>query len=117
MRSINSVTSLLGVLAAAAVLAMSAPAYAAADAAAAESLARNEGCVKCHAVDKKKMGASYRDVAARYKGTPDGEANLIKRITTGQSTKFPDGHEEAHAIIVTKDSAQIKNLVSWILSR
>lgn len=117
MRTTTGVTRLFGVLAATAVLSMSTPVAAAADAAAAEALARKEGCVKCHAVDKKKMGASYRDLAARHKGKPDAEANLIKRITTGQPTKFPDGHEEAHAIIATKDANQIKNLVSWILSQ
>lgn len=117
MRSNSRITSLFEILIATAVLSLSAPVYAAADAAGAEALARKEGCSKCHAVDKKKTGASYKEVAAKYKGKSDAEADLIKRITTGQQTKFPDGHEEAHAIIATKDTNQIKNLVSWILSQ
>ena len=37
-------------------------------------------------------------------------------ITTGEKAKFPDGHEEDHKIIKTKDMNEIKNLVNWILS-
>jgi cytochrome c len=117
MRSKTRVTSMFEILVATAVLSMSAPAYAATDAAGAEALARKEGCVKCHAVDKKKMGPSYREIAAKYKGKSDGEASLIKRVTTGEQSKFPDGHQEAHAIIATKDTNQIKNLVDWILAQ
>jgi cytochrome c len=88
----------------------------AADAAAAETLARQNGCLKCHAVDKAKDGPSYKEVAAKYKGKPDAEARLIKHITTAEKAKFPDGHEEDHQVIKTKDMNQIKNLVGWILS-
>ena len=38
-------------------------------------------------------------------------------ITTGEKAKFEDGHEEDHAIVKSKDPAQIKNLVEWILAQ
>jgi cytochrome c len=95
---------------------LSAPAYAAIDAAAAESLARQNGCLKCHGVDKKKDGPSYREVAARYKGKAGAEERLITHITTGEKAKFPDGHEEDHKIIKTKDKNEIRNMIQWILS-
>jgi cytochrome c len=86
------------------------------DAAAAQTLAKQSGCLKCHAVEKKKDGPAYRDVAAKYKGNPDAEKKLIYHITSGEKVKFEDGHEEEHKIVKTKDEAQIKNLVDWILS-
>jgi cytochrome c len=94
----------------------SAPAWAQVDAAAAESLARQNGCLKCHGIDKKKDGPAYREVAAKYKGKADAESRLVHHITSGEKAKFPDGHEEDHKIIKTKDMKEIKNLVQWILS-
>jgi cytochrome c len=86
------------------------------DADAAQALARQSGCFKCHSIDKQKDGPAYRDVAAKYKGVADAEAKLIHHITSGERVKFPDGHEEDHKIVKSKDPAEIKNLVDWILS-
>lgn len=83
---------------------------------AARVLARQNNCFKCHAVAKKKEGPAFQEIAAKYKGKPGAQARLITHITTGEKAKFPDGHEEDHAIIKTKDQAQIKNLLDWILS-
>jgi cytochrome c len=88
----------------------------AADADAAQALARQSNCFKCHAIDKEKDGPAWRDVAAKYKGKAEGEARLITHITSGEKAKFEDGHEEEHAIVKSKDKDQIKNLVDWILS-
>jgi cytochrome c len=90
---------------------------AAADADAAQRLARQSNCFKCHAVDKKKEGPAYHDVAAKYKGKPEAKARLVEHITSGEKVKFDDGHEEEHAIVKTKDKAQIDNLVDWILAQ
>lgn len=87
------------------------------DAAAAQQLARQSNCFKCHAVDKKKEGPAYKDVAAKYKGKPEAHARLVQHITSGERVKFDDGHEEDHAIVKTKDKGQIDNLVDWILSQ
>jgi len=88
----------------------------AADEEAARGLARQSNCFKCHAVDKKKEAMPWREVAAKYKGKADAEAKLIHHITSGEKVKFEDGHEEEHKIVASKDPAQIKNLVDWILS-
>jgi cytochrome c len=82
----------------------------------AQMLARQSGCFKCHAVDKKKDAPAYRDVAAKYMGSKDAEAKLTQHITSGERVKFEDGHEEDHKIVKSKDPAEIKNLVDWILS-
>jgi cytochrome c len=91
-------------------------AHAAIDEDAAKSLAKKNDCFKCHAVDKTKKGPSYKKVALKYKGKTEGEAAIIKNITTGPKVKLEDGTEENHKIIDTKDQSEIKNLVGWILS-
>jgi cytochrome c len=87
------------------------------DDAAAEATARQNNCFKCHAVEKKKDGPAYKEVAAKYKGKADAEARLTTHLTTGEKAKFPDGHEEEHKIVKVKDPAELKNLIGWILSR
>jgi len=100
-------------VAAGAIGALLAPTAQAVDADAALRLARQSNCLKCHAVDKKKEGPSYQEVAAKFKGKPEAHARLVEHITSGEKVKFPDGHEEDHAIVKTKDKAQIDNLVDW----
>jgi cytochrome c len=98
-------------------LVLSSPSLAAGiDADAAKALAKKNDCLKCHAIDKTKKGPSYKKIAAKYKGKPDGEEKLIKNITTGPRVKLEDGTEEDHKIIKTKDEKELKNLVNWILS-
>ena len=97
-----------------------APATYAVDVDAARALAKQNSCLKCHAIDKEKDGPSYHSVAEKFKGNPNAEEKLIVHITSGEKAKFPDGHEEEHKIEKTsppKDMAQIKNLVQWILSQ
>jgi cytochrome c len=89
------------------------------DVEAAKALARQNNCLKCHAVEKEKDGPAYHAVAEKFKGKPNAEARLIEHITSGEKAKFADGHEEEHKIVKTsppKDMEQIKNLVQWILS-
>lgn len=103
-------------LCAAVSIGMSGTAAGAVDAAAAQALAKQSNCFKCHAIDKKKEAPSYKDVAAKWKGKPDAEAKLIKHVTTSPKVKFEDGHEEDHPVVKSKDNDAIKNLVDWILS-
>lgn len=107
--------SALGLATAAFALSMSGNAYAV-DAAAAQALARQNNCFKCHAVDKNKEATSWHELASKLKSDKNAQATLIKHLTTGPKVKFLDGHEEEHPIIKTKDQDQIKNLVDWILS-
>jgi cytochrome c len=109
------VTPLLA--AAAAVFAFSLPASAAVDADAANKLVKDSGCTKCHSVDKDKKGPSFKKTAAKYKGKADAEAKLTDMVTKSPKVKFDDGSEEEHAVVKTKDAAQVKNLVQWILAQ
>ncbi len=77
------------------------------DAEAAQALARQNNCFKCHAVDKKKVGPAWKDVAAKMKDDKDAEAKLVKHLTTGPND---------HPIVKAKSPDDTKNLVQWILS-
>ena len=86
------------------------------DADAAQALAKKSNCFKCHAVDKKKDGPSFKETAAKYKGKADAEDKLVKHVTTGPKIKI-DGKEEEHEIVKSKNDGEIRNLVRFILSR
>lgn len=86
------------------------------DDAAAESLARKSGCFKCHAIDKKKDGPPYKEIAGKWKGKADAEQKLTTHVTTSPKVKI-DGKEEDHEQLKSKDPGDIKNVVQWILSR
>ena len=118
MKHKTNANIILSMLAVSAGLTLSTSAFSAVDDDAALSLARQNGCIKCHAVDKRKDGPAYRDVAAKYKGKDHAASvkRLIEHITSGEKAKFADGHEEEHKIIKTTDVAQQTNLVEWILS-
>ncbi|HEX6632472.1 MAG TPA: c-type cytochrome [Usitatibacter sp.] len=88
----------------------------AADDAAAESLMKKSGCFKCHSVDKKKDGPPFHETATKLKGKADAEQELYKHLTTHPMVKI-EGKEEKHASLKTTDDAQIKNVISWILSK
>jgi len=98
-------------------LALIGSASAAVDEDAAKATAKRNDCFKCHAVDKTKKGPSYHKIAEKFKGKADAEEKIIKNITTAPKVKLEDGTEEEHKIIDTKDKAEIKNLIDWILSR
>lgn len=70
-----------------------------------EDLAKSAGCTGCHAVDTKKVGPSFKDVAAKYKGNAGAEAKLVSEISEGK------GHPKTKAS--ADDAAK---LVKWILS-
>lgn len=83
---------------------------------AAQALAKKDKCTKCHSVDKKKDGPSFKETAAKYKGKADAEAKLLTHLTTSPKVKV-DGKEEEHANVKSAGDAELKNLIAYILSR
>jgi cytochrome c len=83
---------------------------------AAQALAKKDKCTKCHSVDKKKEGPSFKETAAKYKDKADAEAKLYTHLTTSPKVKV-DGKEEEHTNIKSASDAEIKNLIAYILSR
>ncbi|HEY5863774.1 MAG TPA: c-type cytochrome [Casimicrobiaceae bacterium] len=88
-------------------------AQAALDNAAAEALMKKDGCAVCHSVDKKIVGPSYQEVAAKYKGDAGAAAKLIKKVKDGGSGVWGPVPMPPNA---TTSDADIKNLVDWILT-
>ena len=97
-------------LAVAAAVAMMASAPAFAD----QALAQAKGCMACHAVDKKVVGPSYKDVAKKYAGNKAAEATLAEKVIKGGGGVWGPVPMPPNAA-VTPDEA--KKLVAWVLSQ
>jgi cytochrome c len=109
-------SALIGAVIALAMGSTGAMAADAVDADAAQALLKKSDCGKCHAVDKKKDGPSFKETATKLKGKADAEDEVYKHLTTAPKVKI-DGKEEEHKKVKSTDDAEIKNLVRWILSR
>jgi len=83
---------------------------------AAKSIAKQNNCFRCHGVDKDKEGPAWNKISAKFKADPKAQEKLLHHLSSGEVAKFPDGHEEPHAILKSEDAKQTQNLVDWILS-
>jgi cytochrome c len=88
-------------------------AHAALDNAAAEAMMKKVGCAACHAIDKKLVGPSYVDVAAKYKGDKDAVAKLTKKVKEGGSGVWGPIPMPPNP---ATPAADITELVTWILT-
>lgn len=77
-------------------------------------LATAKNCMACHAVDKKLVGPSYKDVAAKYAGQKDAVEKLAVKVMKGGSGVWGPVPMPANAQ-VNPDEA--KKLVTWILGQ
>ena len=100
-------TAVLGSLTAIAGLQLATPA------AAQEELAKKHNCLVCHQVDKKVVGPSYKDVAAKYANDKTAEAKLFDKVKKGGVGVWGQVPMPPNA---TVPDADIKALVKWILS-
>jgi cytochrome c len=100
-------TAVLGSLTAVAALQLATPA------AAQEELAKKYNCLVCHQVDKKVVGPSYKDVAAKYANDKTAEAKLFEKVKKGGVGVWGQIPMPPNA---TVPDADIKALVKWILS-
>lgn len=116
MKNRSAVAAALGLRAAFAAVSFPVTAFAV-DEVAAKALAKKNDCTKCHALDKDKKATSYKKIAAKYKGKPDGEEKVIKNMTVASKVKLTDGTEEEHRVIDTKDPKALKNIAQWILAQ
>jgi cytochrome c len=89
------------------VLMVSAPAFAS------KEIAGKNACMGCHAADKKIVGPSYQDIAAKYKGQADAIDKLAKKVKAGGSGVWGPIPMPAHPQVKEED---IKTIVHWVLS-
>jgi cytochrome c len=85
-----------------------APAFAQAD------LAQKKNCMACHAIDKKLVGPSYKDVAAKYAGQKDAVDKLAQKVVKGGSGTWGAVPMPANPQVT---EAEAKQLVGWILTQ
>ncbi len=79
---------------------------------ASEELAKKHGCLACHAIDKKVIGPSYKEVAAKYKGEKGAEAKLIGKVKDGGQGAWGQIPMPPNSSV---PDADIKTLVKWVL--
>lgn len=79
----------------------------------AQALAQKNGCMACHGVGNKIVGPAFKDVAAKYQGNKEAEAQLIKKVKNGGSGVWGSIPMPPHPEMNNKD---IKTLIRWILT-
>ena len=77
-------------------------------------LATAKNCMACHAVDKKLVGPSYKEVAAKYTGQANAVAKLEAKVLKGGSGVWGPVPMPANAQVTP---AEAKQLVAWILAQ
>jgi cytochrome c len=93
-------------LIAAVIAVVSIPAVASAD------LAKSKNCLACHAVDRKLVGPSFRDIANRY--TAKDSAQLINSIQKGGAGRWGPIPMPASPQVSAAEAAA---LTDWILKQ
>jgi cytochrome c len=76
-------------------------------------LAQKKNCMACHAVDKKLIGPSYKDVAAKYGGQKDAADMLAQKILKGGAGVWGAVPMPANPQV---SEAEAKQLATWVLT-
>jgi cytochrome c len=84
----------------------------AAPAVASPELAQQKTCMACHALDRKVVGPSYKDVAAKYAGQPGAVDKLAEKIVKGGVGVWGAVPMPANPKV---SPAEAKQLAEWIL--
>ena len=78
-----------------------------------QDLAQKKNCMSCHAVDKKVLGPSYKDVAQKYAGQKDAVDKLAAKVIKGGSGVWGAVPMPANPQV---NEAEAKQLVTWIMT-
>ncbi|MBP7915622.1 MAG: c-type cytochrome [Giesbergeria sp.] len=79
-----------------------------------QALATSKNCMACHAVDKKLVGPSYKDVAAKYAGQKDAVDKLAVKIIKGGSGVWGPIPMPPNAQV---NEADAKKLATWVMTQ
>lgn len=77
-------------------------------------LAKQKNCLACHAVDKKLVGPSYKDIAAKYKSDKNAPATLAKKIRDGGVGNWGQVPMPANPQVNEQEAA---TLAKWVLTQ
>ena len=78
-----------------------------------QALATAKNCMACHAVDKKLVGPSYKDVAGKYAGDKEAAAKLATKIMKGGAGVWGAIPMPANPQVSAEEA---KKLADWILA-
>ncbi|MES2413867.1 MAG: c-type cytochrome [Pseudomonadota bacterium] len=78
------------------------------------ALATAKNCMSCHAVDRKQVGPSYKEVSTKYAGQKDAVDKLVAKVIKGGAGVYGPIPMPANPQ-VSPDEA--KKLVTWILTQ
>ena len=81
---------------------------------ASDALAKKHNCLACHTTDKKMVGPSYKDVAAKYRGDSAAAAKLAEKVKKGSTGVWGTVPMPPNAAV---PDADVNALVKWILSQ
>lgn len=76
------------------------------------ALAASKNCMSCHAVDRKLIGPSFKDVAAKYKDDKGAADQLAKKIMSGGAGVWGPIPMPANTQV---SEAEAKKLAEWVL--
>jgi len=79
-----------------------------------EVLAKNNNCLPCHALDKKAVGPSFKEIAAKYKNDKGAQTALEKKMRSGGSGAW--GKMPMPPTAMSVSDGDIKSIVQWVLS-
>lgn len=79
-----------------------------------QALAQSKNCMACHAVDKKLVGPSYKDIAKKYGGQNGATAMLVGKVIKGGSGNWGAVPMPANPQV---SDAEAQKLVNWILAQ
>jgi cytochrome c len=82
-----------------------------------EALAKQRGCLECHALDTKVIGPAFRDIAARYRDSTGARDYLIQVVKRGGKGKWTDvtGGVPMPPHSYSLSDAEVQRLVDWVL--
>lgn len=83
--------------------------------AAPQDIAAKSGCLACHQVDKKVVGPSYKEIAAKYKGKK-ADAQLFDKVRKGGAGNWGPIPMIPHTPQQISD-ADLKTVITWILAQ
>lgn len=79
---------------------------------ASEDLAKSKNCMTCHAIDKKIVGPSYKDIVAKRGGEKGVEAALAAKIKNGSKNEWGQVPMPPNNV----SDAEAATLAKWVLT-
>jgi cytochrome c len=76
-------------------------------------IAQANACMGCHAVDRKLVGPSFQQIAAKYKGDAQAPSKLARKVKDGGSGVWGAIPMPAHPAM---SDADIQTVVAWVLA-